>query len=396
MGVQVIDNGNPLEAFLTRWMTMRQQEQDQKRALAQQDKQFQMSHGLDAERTGAVVGQAKANTVQTEQDTRYKRGMSILENFQKWADPHMKEGRRDEVMAAFERLRSENPDVAEFTSKAFQSSSPLQGDIAAANTAKFTADQTGVAAGGSQDAQARAFTQEAALGRPMSAHQFGDQQQRQSTPQAYGDFVKREGNALPTAGQQLQANTMVQVGREQNASQQQIAGARLAAETSGKQASGDPVLSRDMLKLGMGFDNAEMVLKNVETAMKEFSAAARGMHGGAAIDAKKKLDAAIATATFALGQAYGQTGHSMSDKDRQAFEKSLTPGTFWQVARPETIDKVIGMTRQNIKQLRQQAEAMMSSRGGQNTGAKTVSMDELRQLGKSPEEAAANGYQVIP
>jgi hypothetical protein len=231
MAVIQLDDPNRgmMERFLTQWMERNQQKKQHAASLAQQESQFGRSHELDQTRTNNDT--RLTDTQISAADEAKKRAAAIMkiEQFkERVGDPLLKNGKRAEADQAFQRFSMENPDV-----QAYVATLPMlenqSTDNAAANTARFAETQTGNAAGGSPDAQARAFTQEAALGRGQSAHQFDDQVQRQGGDDAYGTFVKRQGGALPTAGQQLQANTTLQAGREQNATSERIAGMRIDA-----------------------------------------------------------------------------------------------------------------------------------------------------------------------
>ena len=220
MGVITIDDGNPVGLFFNQWLNRRQQDQQNRRNLAQQQGQFDATHKLEQERNASLIGATNAQTAQTQQTTSMQRGMKIIEDFEKRAAVLEKNGLGHQIRAEFENLRANNPDVAAFTAKAFENIGQLPTEQAQANAAKFSADQTALAAGGSQDAQARNFTTKLATGEQLNAPAFGDQAQRQLGPQPYGQYLEREGGARTTAGQELQANTQLQISRENNDAQQ--------------------------------------------------------------------------------------------------------------------------------------------------------------------------------
>lgn len=206
------------ENFMTRYMQNRQQ----KRTLEQQQSQFDQTHALNVEATGAQVGRDKSATALTdstrELNVATTGAAGVIEQARKLYDAGELEGAARFVQ---EQIAA-NPQLAPALVGYAKSRMRTGLD-------DFAKQQSDLAGSGSEDVQARNFAFKKTTGEQMQPYVFGDQQQRQAGPQPYADFVKREGGAMPTAGQQLQADTQIQIGRENNATQLAATGMRAEA-----------------------------------------------------------------------------------------------------------------------------------------------------------------------
>lgn len=347
------DNGM-MERFLMNWMNQRQDKRQHSDTLAQQESQFGRSHELDTQRTGATVN--LANTQADAASEAQKRANAILklENFQKQVgEPLQQNGKRVELEQAFQRFLSENPDAKEYVGTLSTLGQNLDTDVAAQNTAKYSADQTGIAASGSQDAQARAFTQESALGRGMSAHQFGDQVQRQGSPDAYNQYVEREGGARPNAGQQLAANTQLTMNREDNAAMDR----RLTA-AGGAGGASDGLSAGTKTKLA-AVDAGLAMIDKVEQALNTYNEMDMTRDPKGKLMAGLQLKALVQGGAPLIARAMGEVGNL--SKDEQAAARTLTnPGLFATTAWPE-------LAAERIRVLRSVAERTKSGMMGGST-----------------------------
>jgi hypothetical protein len=134
---------------------------------------------------------------------------------------------------------------------------PTMADRTRANVGKFAETQSGIAASGSPDVQARAFTQEKDLGRAMSPQQFADQAQRQpeaaappkGTPaSAYTESLRRDAGAMPTAAQDLAAKTQITTTGMQEAGALKRAGIAAAASRSAQSGSQGEAIAAAIIK----------------------------------------------------------------------------------------------------------------------------------------------------
>ena len=232
------DRGS-LERHLARWLQMRQQNEQHQASLDQNQKQFDAQMGENQR-----VNTASINDTDTKRD--FEMLKADTENFFKTVyQPLVASGQVEQAEAAKAQYAGSSPSKKLMTSLMIQRGR-TDLDTAAQNTAQFTADQTGMAAGGSQDAQARNFTFQQATGQQLSGPAFGDQAQRQGSPAAYNQFLEREGGARTTAGQDQQAaiqRAQIESGERQNAaqieSQERMATGRLEAKGAGTLSGGN-------------------------------------------------------------------------------------------------------------------------------------------------------------
>ena len=138
-------------------------------------------------------------------------------------EPLIKAGRVQEAMAAAEAY-SKSGGGGEYASGIAMGRPTTDLDTANANSAAFMKTQTGLAASGSEDAQARNYATLTATGKQLDAPQFGNQVQRELrdpklTPKGseYGTSVRVDGDLLPGAKQTSVNQTQIQMNREDNA-----------------------------------------------------------------------------------------------------------------------------------------------------------------------------------
>lgn len=261
------DPNQILQSFLAQYMNRQQQQ----KALEQNQSQFDASHALDRERTTAQVGQATAATEGMRADTSRQNVEVKMKGFlDNVFNPMVKNGRQQEAAQLAQAFLRNNPDVKDAIAGYAMERPNLDTDAAAANTAQFAKNQTGLA-NTSQDAQARNFAFKNATGDQMTAPVFGDQAQRQTTPEAYGRFIEREGGARPTANASLAANTQVQMGREQNASAEKIAGMRVEATGNKADFSQEKALRDQYLKQVKTFPELKDQIARVNEAARDAS-----------------------------------------------------------------------------------------------------------------------------
>jgi hypothetical protein len=205
---------------------------------------WEREHALDRERTAAQVdlygaqrGSAVAQTDETRQKMSHAQAELLAKSFvEATYAPLIKAGKVAEATAAARQFTAHYPEAAVALRGHASGREATDADYTAQNTAKFTRDQTGIAAGGSQDAQARNLTTKLATGDQLTAQAFGDQRARQTTQPGladagtdYGKAVRVDAELAPTANARLQASTQIQIGRENNAAQLKAAGMRGSA-----------------------------------------------------------------------------------------------------------------------------------------------------------------------
>ncbi len=218
-------NRGQFESFVQNWMAQRQAKEQREAELAQQQKQFDASNALDTQRTNAQVENYGATTRATNTKTDLESATARVEGFLKNViAPLDKNGRHDLIPQLTKAFIASNPGTEQVLAGYLAERPALDSDTTAANTQKFAANQTGIAASGSQDAQARNFATKEATGEQLNAPAFADQRGRQMNQPGladkgteYGKEVRVAGGLTPDAGDQLKANTEIQVGRERNA-----------------------------------------------------------------------------------------------------------------------------------------------------------------------------------
>lgn len=247
---QVVDDPNrgALQNLLAQWMQNSEQRRRDASAQAAEDQRFQQTMGLKREELDAQKGLWGAQTNKENYMVSSGRAQRIAASLKSNYDHLIAAGLPDQAAAyvrGVTKRYEKDPEIMNEVAGWVNERPMTDSDIAAQNTAFYSAQETGKAASGSPDVQARAFTQESALGRPMSGHQFADQAQRQpeaaNTKTPYGQTLNIQGGRTPSATAKLQAQTQIatQAMQESGATkrtQMQID----AAQARGVSASGAP------------------------------------------------------------------------------------------------------------------------------------------------------------
>lgn len=216
---------NPLNRFLQMYM----QQQQQRRSLEQNQRQFDTTMAAEAPEREARIGRDKSATSLQDSSRELDVAKTGAEGAIKAIAEYWAVGDVEGAARYAQEQIAANPQLGPALVGYAKARLRTLNDESRANTAKFSADQTGMAASGSPDAQARNFTFQLATGEQMQAPVFADQQQRQGPPRSYEEFLARKGGAKPTAAEDPQAATQLQISREGNASNERIAADRVGA-----------------------------------------------------------------------------------------------------------------------------------------------------------------------
>src|SRR3990167_3981020 len=185
-----------------------QQIANQQAAAARQGEHFTALEGFERGRLANDTTRLGSETTAAATEDRIKRGVAVVTEVNRLKETDI--GAAKKVLAD---ALAQDPELGKLNLNLMLAGGETSADRANANTSRFTEGQTGLAASGSPDVQARAFTQEKALGRPMSGHQFGDQAQRQpeaaDTKTPYGQTLNIQGGRMPSAEDKLAAQTQI-------------------------------------------------------------------------------------------------------------------------------------------------------------------------------------------
>jgi hypothetical protein len=213
----MMDSGpSPIDQYIGRYMQNQEARKQQERQLSQQQSQFDTAFGETKRVNDANISNADA----TQKLNQY---VQRIKQFQEIELPRAQAaGRAGEAIAAFKQEVQSIPGLQYAVGKLIDASTaPNDMDAAQANTSKYAKTQTGLAASGSEDAQARSFTSGMA-GQPLQAPQFANAEARELrdpslTGGEYGKSVRVGAELAPTANQTSANQTQLTMNREDNA-----------------------------------------------------------------------------------------------------------------------------------------------------------------------------------
>jgi hypothetical protein len=324
-------------------------------------------------------------------------------------DPLVKAGRVEEAFKAAITYK-QSGGGGEYAGGVAQGRPSTDLDTAAANTAAYTKNQTGIAASGSQDVQARNFTNKLATNEQLSESAFGDQQQRQpeaarppkdqspAAQDAYNAYLRRRAGDMTTAGQDQQSSTQLTMNREDNAnlmereklgiaSNERIAGQKTDAKGDAGDAGADYADERRVRVL----DSVNELAGRVNYKTVGAGALMGKIPGTDAKDFATDLDtlkANIAFGELAEMRAASKTGGALGQvSDKESELLSATLGGLDQKQSPENMKKNLAKVAASLARW-EEAKAKMQGGGTKQLDEATASTF-LEQAGGDKQKARA-------
>lgn len=346
----VIDDGNNRLAAVMQFIQQQQQKRAEAERMRVQQEQFDRSFGLQERQVNSVVNANDDAVQRANAEAAVKNMMPRLQKFSAEGNYRAAEAEAASLLKAyegspyFEAIRHQ---VLPFVTP---QQSAAMADTSASNVAKYTMDQTGLAAGGSEDAQAVNFTTKLATGEQLNAPAFGNQEQREFGPDALKSYVDIGAGRTANAGQRLAAATQLQANREQIASNERIAGAQLGAMGRGATAGTDP---------GSRPPREDRIIESIDKLIPQVSNWTTGpgvllskVPGTEARAYAAELDTLKANIAFGELQAMreaSKTGGALGNvSDRETALLSATLGALDQGVDPETAKKHLQTIRDSL------------------------------------------------
>jgi hypothetical protein len=399
MAVIVDDSGARMNQMLMNFFAQQEERKRERERLAQQDAQFQQSFGLEKSLADSQIAATNAGvTHQTETRNFDQQKYHAEQFFKNIYGPLVQAGRVEDATKAAQAYSQQNPFVGQ-TLKSMEFGRPATDlDTSAQNVAAFTKTQTGLAAGGSDDAQARNFTTKMATGEQLTAPAFGDQQQRAAGPQDYNRDVDVEGGRAPNANVTAQIAAQERMAREQNASAERMAGMRASAQGQPadvtanyqseraqriKSAVGDLLGRTDHTTVGLGAVTSKLPM----TPARDYAADLKELTSNIAFSELQEMRAASKT-----GGALG----SVAVRELELLESTL--GGLDQYQGPENMRKNLNKVADKIAESLNRWDAAKAQTGGGASGGRQL--DEgtarqfLQQAGGDPNKARALARQA--
>jgi hypothetical protein len=382
VGPQRGDTGM-MERFLSDWMQRSQQKKQHRDTLAQNESQFGRSYELDKTRTDNDTRIADSTVNSQTSLTNQQRAKMAAEALKVNHDTIMQnagpEKAAEYAQGAMDRYK-DNPEVVYAFAGMINQRERLPIDDENASFAEFGAATAKRVAGGTGSAQDQNFAFKRMTGEQLNGPAFGDARSAQvKTPGVadkdteYGTSVRMGAGLLPTATDQLEADTDVKTTGMQVAGQERMNTADNAV-LGAKGSEIDPVLARREADRMHGLKSAESAINGVDQAIQEYYAATKSPSKDALLSAEANFRRAVAGARFTVGAMYGQTGQRLSDKDVQLLEDIATPGRAISITSAKAVRDFMARSRQTIEAMRQNSIIDFDPRGNGGAAADDADM----------------------